>query len=156
MSQASEDELREALMTASRAMSTATVLFHHAIAEHVGLSATDHKYLDLLAQMGPVPAGKFAEATGLTTGAVTGVVDRLERAGLARRERDPNDRRVVVIKPLVDQALRRLDPTFRELGSKLSSLYDDYTNEELEVILDYTRRATSLLRELTMRLRGTG
>src|SRR5216117_3098234 len=86
-------ELLAALNEAARRQSTATVLFHAAVAERLGLSATDHKYADLIARQGPMTAGELADRAGLTTGAITGVLDRLERAGWVRRERDPHDRR---------------------------------------------------------------
>src|SRR2546427_10347158 len=86
-------ELLAALNEAARRQSTATVLFHAAVAERLGLSATDHKYADLIARQGPMTAGELADRAGLTTGAITGVLDRLEQAGGGRRERDPHDRR---------------------------------------------------------------
>ncbi len=76
---------------------SAILMFHTALAERLGLNATDHKALDLIARHGPLTAGRLAETTGLTTGAVTGIVDRLERAGFAVRERDTVDRLVVRI-----------------------------------------------------------
>src|SRR5438034_2670026 len=90
-------ELLAALNEAARRQSTATVLFHAAVAERLGLSATDHKYADLIARQGPMTAGELADRAGLTTGAITGVLDRLERAGWVRRERDPHDRRRVMV-----------------------------------------------------------
>src|SRR2546428_12497931 len=89
-------ELLAAMNEAARRKSTATVLFHTAVAERLGLSATDHKYADLIARQGPMTAGELADRTGLTTGAITGVLDRLEPAGGVRRERDPHDRRRVM------------------------------------------------------------
>src|SRR2546427_828436 len=78
-------ELLAALNEAARRQSTATVLFHAAVAERLGLSATDHKYADLIARQGPMTAGELADRAGLTTGAITGVLDRLEQAGGRRR-----------------------------------------------------------------------
>src|SRR3989449_4832514 len=65
-------ELLAALNEAARRQSTATVLFHAAVAERLGLSATDHKYADLIARQGPMTAGELADRAGLTTGAITG------------------------------------------------------------------------------------
>src|SRR5215217_2877554 len=86
-------------------LSTATVLFHAAIADRLGIGATDVKCYSILRQTGPITAGELAERTSLTTGAITGVVDRLERAELVRRERDPHDRRRIVLE-LVHNAER--------------------------------------------------
>src|SRR6187399_25304 len=81
-----------------REMSTLAVLRHARIAEKMGLSGTDHKALDLASRAGgPLTAGRIAQLTGLSTGAVTGVIDRLERAGLVRRVRDTEDRRKVLV-----------------------------------------------------------
>ncbi len=76
----------------TRDLSTETILLHQAIADRLGLNPTDHKCLSLLLDAGePITAGELAVRTGLTTGAITGIVDRLERARFVRRERDPND-----------------------------------------------------------------
>src|ERR687883_2098882 len=82
-----------------RAMSTETIMFHQVVAVTLGLHITDHKCLDLIYRYGPMPAGKLGELTGLTTGAVTGVIDRLEAAGYVRRSNDPKDRRRTIVEP---------------------------------------------------------
>src|SRR6476659_7508269 len=82
---------------ACRRMSTTTLLFHGAVADKLGLNPSDHKCADLVREHGPLTAGRLAELTGLTTGAITGVIDRLERRGWVKRERDPNDRRKVIV-----------------------------------------------------------
>src|SRR5271169_6652453 len=78
-------------------LSTATIMFHEAVADQMGVSATDAKCRSIVAQLGPMTAGRLALQLGLTTGAVTGVIDRLERAQLVRRVADPKDRRRVVV-----------------------------------------------------------
>src|SRR5712692_1923719 len=82
-----------------RRHSTAVVLFHHAVAERLGIGPTDHKCLDLLRERGPMTGSELAALTGLTTGAITGVVARLERVGYLRREPDPHDRRQQILNP---------------------------------------------------------
>ena len=77
----------------ARQHSTAVVLFHHAVAERLGLGPTDHKCLDLLRDRGTMTGSELSAITGLTSGAITGVVSRLERAGYLRREQDPSDGR---------------------------------------------------------------
>src|SRR5258708_33983256 len=81
----------------ARRHSTAVVLFHHAVAERLGLGATDHKCLDLLRERGPMAGSDLGAITGLTSGAITGVVARLERAGYLRREPDPHDGRKQIL-----------------------------------------------------------
>src|SRR5438445_13314321 len=83
----------------ARRHSTAVVLFHHAVAERLGLGPTDHKCLDLLRERGKVTGSELAAITGLTSGAITGVVARLERAGYLRREPDRHERRRQVLSP---------------------------------------------------------
>src|SRR6266436_276162 len=73
-----------------RRHSTAVVLFHHAVAERLGIGPTDHKCLDLLRERGAITGSELAGLTGLTTGAITGVVARLETAGFLRRKPDPH------------------------------------------------------------------
>jgi DNA-binding MarR family transcriptional regulator len=103
--------------------------------EEVGLNSTDFASLCLLLLHGPATAGRLAELTGLTTGGVTGLVDRLERAGLVRRELDPTDRRKVIIVPDAERVERDVFPHFPSLQrAARSAFYDDFTIAELEVI----------------------
>src|SRR5215469_18067052 len=90
----SKHELVEVIVgRLARRHSTATVLFHHAVAVRLGLGPTDHKCLDLLRERGPMTGSDLGAITGLTSGAITGVVARLDRAGYLRREPDPLDGR---------------------------------------------------------------
>jgi DNA-binding MarR family transcriptional regulator len=139
--------------SAGRYFSTVSTLFHHAVAEKAGLSGADHKYLDLLFQEGPMTAGKFAEVTGLTTGAVTGIIDRLEKRGLVKRENDPNDRRKVLLVGNFDNAMKLLGPVFKQLQSDLDSFYDDYSDEQLKTIYDFLNGTIHYFREKTTQLR---
>jgi DNA-binding MarR family transcriptional regulator len=109
--------------------------------EEVGLNSTDFASLCLLLLHGPAPAGRLAELTGLTTGAVTGLVDRLERAGLVRREVDPGDRRKVIIVPDAERVERDVFPHFPSLQrAAMTTFYDDFTIAELEVITAFLSR----------------
>ena len=93
-----EPEVLERFTWYMREQSALTVMFHTKAAEQMGLSATDEKCLDLAMRAdGPLTAGRIAELSGLSTGAVTGVIDRLERVGFVRRVRDPHDRRKVLV-----------------------------------------------------------
>src|ERR1700681_702022 len=89
--------LVEELEHAVRRSSAQGVIFGQTVANSVGISSSDLECLDFLNLEGRVTAGRLAEVTGLTTGAITGVVDRLEKAGLVRRERADHDRRKVFI-----------------------------------------------------------
>lgn len=149
---ATRTELLAALNQAGRELSTATVLFHSAIAEQFGLNATDWKCADIVARMGPLTAGQLAELTGLTTGAITGVIDRLEQAGFVRRVKDPHDRRKVIIQPIPE----REQETYQRFNALLQgyvALLASYSDAELAFILDYVIRSTVVLQEATTKLR---
>src|ERR1700733_11041636 len=95
----SRKELITKLAAAMRDVSGLSVLHSQAVAGRLGINSTDLECLDLV-ERGPVAAGALAGATGLTTGAITGVIDRLERAGFVRREADSADRRKVLVRAL--------------------------------------------------------
>ena len=104
MSRARSDrgELMEALQGAMRRLSDGVNLYESAVAERLGMHPTDLHFLGLVQLYGPTTAGHLAELGALTTGAVTGVLDRLEQAGYVRREPDPDDRRRVVVRMVED------------------------------------------------------
>ncbi|PSN11509.1 MarR family transcriptional regulator [filamentous cyanobacterium CCT1] len=129
-------------------------MFHAAIAERVGLSATEHKALDLLSRAGPLTAGQLAEATGLTTGAVTGLVDRLERAGFVSRERDSSDRRKVVIAPNFEKMNQEIAPLFEGMSQQMVALLSQYSEQELATIHDFISRSIAVLKAQTERLKS--
>ncbi|WP_086857224.1 MarR family winged helix-turn-helix transcriptional regulator [Amycolatopsis lexingtonensis] len=120
-----------------RQSSTLTVLRHARIAERMGLSGTDHKTFDLVIQSGgPLTAGRIAELTGLSTGAVTGVIDRLEKVGLVRRVRDPEDRRKVLV-AVVPGAEERFAPLFESAFDALRETLAQFSPAERKAIERY-------------------
>jgi len=132
----SEEELAE-FARLGREGSTLTVLRHARIAEKMGLSGTDHKALDLVGQAeGPLTAGRIAELTGLSTGAITGVIDRLEKAGLVRRVRDPEDRRKVLVE-VVPNAFDRYAPLFESVIDALRETLAQFSPDERKAIARY-------------------
>lgn len=131
----------QALAHAVRENSTATVLFHTAIAGRVGLSASDMKTLELLARLGPLTAGQLCERTGLASASVTALIDRLEAKGFVRRGRDPGDRRRVIVEP-VPEGLARIDAAFKGLSPSLGEKLAGYTTEQLELLVDFLTEAT--------------
>lgn len=131
------NQLIEEINDAGRRMSTVTVLFHESIAEYAGLSGSDHKYLDILLREGAMTAGNLANLTGLTSGAITGIIDRLEEQNFVERERSLEDRRKVLITPNYDYAMKILGPVFEKLQSGLEKFLNEYSDEELLVINRY-------------------
>jgi DNA-binding MarR family transcriptional regulator len=143
-----------ALDRALRDTSAQTVLFSHAVADQVGISPTDLESLDILARNGPMTAGRLAELTGLTTGAITGLVDRLERRGYARREPHPTDRRSVIVQPLTEAAERDLAPSYAGMSQAMGELISGYSDEQLSVITDFMTRAAAITAEQVAAVRS--
>jgi DNA-binding MarR family transcriptional regulator len=136
----------------SKRYSDASILMHEAIARKAGLSGTDHKYLGLLIDNGEMPAGEFSRLTGLTTGAVTGLVDRLENKKLAKRQFDENDRRKVLIVPNIQNAMRLLEPIFTELQEKTINLISSFSESEIQIIEKYFSSTIDVMNEVTNNL----
>lgn len=147
-------QLINEINNAGRKMSTVTVLFHQAVADHAGLSGTDHKYLDILLREGPMTAGNLATLTGLTSGAITGIIDRLEKLNFVKRERSLEDRRKVHITPQYEHAMKILGPVFKKLGHGLEGFLDEYTNDELRVINRYLNDSISFFENQTKSLKN--
>ncbi len=158
MSEDSEkrSELLAAIPQEFRHLSTATILFHQAIADRLGMHLTDHKCGDILAQTGPITAGELAERTGLTTGAITGVIDRLEKAGFVRRAKDPDDRRRVIIEPLPERIKGQIVPLFQSIGRGIADMCASYNTRELAAIREFIAGFNELTYEETGKLREGG
>lgn len=148
------DELTERILgRLARRNSTATVLFHHAVAERLGLGPTDHKCLDLILEHQPVTGSRLAAMTGLTSGAITGVVHRLERAGYIQREPDPEDGR----RQLLAAAPGRLgeaERLFAGIADAAAGLLDGFDVQQLEAIAEFLRRSTDFARGQAALLRA--
>jgi DNA-binding MarR family transcriptional regulator len=148
------DVLRGRIMGGlTRRFSTATVLFHHAVAERLGLGPSDHKCLDLLRERGPMTGSQLAAVTGLTTGAVTGVVARLERAGYLRREPDPADRRRQWL-VIVPERVAEVQAVFDSLPPPAVPVLEDFDAAELAVIARFLERAVDYAHDRTMAMRA--
>src|ERR1041384_933238 len=87
---------------------------HEAVARKAGLSGTDHKYLGFLMQKGQMTAGELSELSGLTTGAITGLIDRFEKKKLVKRQFSEDDRRKVIIVPNTKNIMALLEPLYKE------------------------------------------
>lgn len=139
--------------TLSRRHSTATVLFHHAIAERLGLGPGDHKCLDLLYERGSMNGSELAAVTGFTTGAITGVVARLERSGFLYREPDPADGRKQILRP-APQGVRRVSELFEQLRIDAAGLLEGFDDHQLEAIAQFLERGSEFAYERVAMLRG--
>src|SRR5690349_4569795 len=108
-------------------------------AEFLGINRTDSKCVDILDQHGSMSAGELARESRLTTGAITAVIDRLERAGVARRVADPSDRRRVLVE-LTPETRTAIQQFMGPIGDRAASAMGHYTDEQLELLIDFTRR----------------
>ncbi|WP_439662993.1 MarR family winged helix-turn-helix transcriptional regulator [Lentzea sp. HUAS TT2] len=132
-----EPEVLERFTWYMREQSALTVMFHTKVAGRMGLSATDEKCIDLaMRHEGPLTAGRLAELSGLSTGAVTGVIDRLERAGFVRRVRDPHDRRKVLVEVTIGD-VEKFGQLFEEARQSLIEVLGHFGEDELQVIERY-------------------
>ncbi len=137
-----QHELAEAIVgRLVRRHSTAVVLFHHAVGERLGLGPTDHKCFDLLRERGAMTGSALAAITGLTSGAVTGVVARLERAGYLRREPDPHDRRKQTLCPAPER-VRDIQDIFDPIRADASTLLEGFDPHQLTAIAEFLTRST--------------
>jgi predicted transcriptional regulator len=135
----------ERLLELGRAMSTQTVFLHQAIAQTVGLNATDTKCIDLIlrAPGGTLTAGQLSELTGLTTGAVTHILDRLEKRNFLERQRDTADRRKVFVRVRAE-ALTPVIPQYESIGQAYRELVEQYSDEDLRLICDYLEKTSTV------------
>lgn len=148
------EEIIQAINEKFREMSTETILFHQAVADLLGLHITDHKCLDFIYRFGAMPAGRLAKLTGLTTGAVTGIIDRLEEAGYVRRTNDPKDRRRTIVEPTRNKKLeKQLEMTFIPLHESMHKLLSSYSDSELAFLLDAATKSAELTHEESRKLR---
>jgi DNA-binding MarR family transcriptional regulator len=157
MSGSTREELLAALTREWTWLGAELVLLSQSVADRLKINVTDLQCLAVVSSAGAMTAGQIAEATGLTTGAITGVIDRLEKAGLVRREDDPADRRRVMVRALPGDALAARDPA---VGAALAGLtaatadqYEGYSDRELQLVVDALARAHPLLLEHVAGLR---
>jgi DNA-binding MarR family transcriptional regulator len=125
-------------------------LFHEAVAKTIGMHSTDEKVLRLLGAE-TMTAGDLVNHTGLTGAAVTALVDRLIKLGYVTRERDPHDRRKVVIRA-VNAKLRDINQLYGGLRGALQALLSKYDTAEFETIMDFLINATAAMAEQTEKL----
>jgi DNA-binding MarR family transcriptional regulator len=139
-----------------REMSIDAVMFHQALADELGLYITDHKCMDIIHRFGAMPAGRLGEMTGLTTGAITGMIDRLEKAGYVRRTNDPKDRRKTIVEPIRNRKLeRKIEMIFTPLHERMHKFLSSYSDSELSFLLDAMSKLIEQTREETKKLRSS-
>ena len=141
-------------LSAMRQTGSTLQLLGQVAAERIGVNATDLNCLNIVALAGPMTAGELARATGLTTASITGVLDRLEDGGFVRRERDPKDRRRVIVTLNPGPGLREIGPTFGPLVRAWREAAGGYSDEDLRLLLDFQLKLEHIVRDQLARLRG--
>lgn len=145
------DNMVPNLIGACEDISRQIILKSNAIAIKFGLSPSDFEHLCLLIQSGPMTAGTLANLTGLTTGAITGVVDRLENGDFVTRQPDQFDRRRIIIVPN-KKVVRQVSAINKKSHDDFRRCFANYTDSEMDVILTFLRTTTSFLHEETARI----
>lgn len=138
-----EDVLR--LRKLSQQYAYTSIQMHESIGRKMGLAGTDHKYLGFLIQKGQMTAGELAVLTGLTTGAVTGLIDRFERKKLVRRQADKTDRRKIIIVPDVDKIIKLITPFYKDFQDNTDRLFASFSAEEQQTLERYFKSALEVM-----------
>ena len=125
---------------------------HEAVSKNAGFAGTDHKYLGFFLQKGSLTAGELSELTGLTTGAVTGLIDRFEKKKLAKRQYDKSDRRKVLVVPDPKRITDLLEPYYKEFQKETEKLLATFTDSQLEIIDSYLMKSIELMERTKQKL----
>ncbi len=125
---------------------------HEAVSKKAGLPGTDHKYLGFLLERGRITAGELAKLSGLTTGAVTGLIDRFEKRKLVKRVFAEDDRRKVLIEPNTKKIMELIAPLYKDFRNKTEKLAASFSQKELRTIETYFTKAIEIMNETTEKL----
>lgn len=142
----------EQMVDSMRSSQTATDMLDEAFTEFLGINRSDGRCLDVVDRWGQVTAGELAAEVGLTTGAVTAMVDRLESAGLLRRARDPDDRRKVVIQ-MTDEAQELADEIYGEIARATAPYVEALSDADLLTLISFFEASRSANLELAEAVR---
>jgi MarR family transcriptional regulator, organic hydroperoxide resistance regulator len=144
MSSTAENDHRKELMNQLQFLgqmsSTETALFHQKAAAKMGLGITDMKTISTLIQEGRMTAGQLAQRLSLTTGAITSVIDRLEKHGIVKRKTDPSDRRKVFLE-VEKTKIKKAENIYESVGRRFGTLLSGYSTEELEFLVRHYKAA---------------
>ena len=146
------DALEAAFDREARRMGSMATLHNHAIADAVGLHQTDQECLDLLDWAEPLTAGEIAGHLGLTSGAVTGLIDRLEAGGWVRRERDAVDRRRVFVHVSHERGAE-LWPLYQPMSVAIDAYRSSLSDDELATVVRFLEFANQTISEATTHAR---
>ena len=139
------------LLAEARSLSGDFDQLSQVVAEEVGLSATELLAMDLISRQSGVTAGTLACELHLTTGAITGLIDRLELAGFARRSADPADRRRVIVAATAKE--RRIGELYGPLATALPRAVEGYSERDLAALTEFIRRIRAAVANTTEGIR---
>ncbi|WP_180968365.1 MarR family transcriptional regulator [Paenibacillus pasadenensis] len=134
-----------------RGLGTRSVQYQHNVAAFLGLYNNDFISIDILREKGPITAGELSKLTGLATGSVTALIDRLEKSGYVRREQDPRDRRKVIIVPIYEER-EEVGMAYASLHRAMTDLAGSYSEEELAMVSRFLGEASAVIEEQIERL----
>jgi DNA-binding MarR family transcriptional regulator len=144
-----ETDVIKAIRRLSQQYAFISIQMHETIARKAGLSGTDHKYLGFLMEKGRMTAGELSTLTGLTTGAVTGLIDRFEKKKLVKRRFVEGDRRKVIIEPNTKNIMALLEPLYKQFRKDSSELLASFSNKDIKIIEKYFLGAIEIMNEIT-------
>ena len=137
-------KIKEEINQQLAVLSTLAVMRSQIVADKLGINSTDLESLEVLSREGKATAGSLAKHTGLTTGAVTGVIDRLVRSGFVARELDPKDRRKVFVVLNMKKLSEEVFPLYDSISSSMNNLLGEYSEQKLDIIMDFLKKAISV------------
>ena len=135
MSSPNKEQLRETVIRCLREFIAGSIIYNQEVADRVGLRLSDMQCINVLDLMGPSTPSELARCTGLTTGGVTVMLDRLQKGGYIRREPNPRDRRSVLVR-LNPTKLKKVQAFYGEINERMASLLDETPEAELRSVVD--------------------
>ena len=148
-----DNDLIKGIRKLSQQYAYTSIQMHEAIGRKAGLTGTDHKYLGFLIEKGQMTAGELSALTGLTTGAVTGLIDRFEKKKLVKRQFAEDDRRKVIIVPNTQKIMALFVPLYKEFRNKSEKLMASFSDKEIKIIETYFLKAIEIMDETTNKLK---
>ena len=146
MTQRNKDDLKQQVIRGAREYGFGSVLFRHVIGERLGVNATDMECLGVILFKGLTTPSELAQYTGLSSGATTAMLDRLEKSELIARRPNPKDRRSTHI-VLVKETAEKLAPFFASLREAQDQIVSSYSEPELELLADFFTRSVTMWEE---------
>src|SRR5215469_7693556 len=146
MTEQNKDDLKQQVIIGTREYGIGSVLFRHVVGETLGVNATDMECLGVIFFKGVATPSELAQYTGLSSGATTAMLDRLEKSELIARRPNPNDRRSIHI-VLVKETAAKLAPWFASLREAQDQIVSRYSEPELELLADFFKRSAIMWEE---------